>query len=401
MNLSDDVLRQSLHREVERSGPSPNLWNRIRQARSEQVGWKRRRLAVQAGVVMAAGLVVLLAFPAPRGMATALIHSVTNVLDWRIPAVVSDVGWETLPTVVQEVLGSGLRSPDGRYVAAGWSWDQIPPDVRLAIENGKASIDPVKLKGGPQLWIATADLSKARLVAAFPGSPVGPWFEWSPRGTLLYYQPKDDSWQEYNPQNGRTGTFLASLLKGHTAGNLRFSQDGEQLLYDTGIVYFTNKPQYAPTTTYVAPSTGKGAPRLVGVNVQAAWEGDQVTSTVMEPDIIFATPFPAGPVWSPKAGDELDAMVRSAAGVEWRVYDSPSGERAPIKVLVAAEKQPGLWVTTWPGLSASADGPLYVELFAQVRPGVPAKPYFVVEENSRNSWNSWVTRGPFQVRQAP
>ncbi|MHB1418406.1 MAG: hypothetical protein ACYCX4_02285 [Bacillota bacterium] len=172
--------------------------------------------------------------------------SITNVIEWNPPETGTVVEWETLPAVVQEVLLNGPVSPDKRWSAAIWTWHQIPTDVKLAIENGKIPLDP-KFLTGPQIWISDAHRQKAR--------------------------PEVDSWQEITPDTGRVKPFLPEVLKGEMAGELRFSPDGSQLLYNTGIKHFTNKPSPRPQTTFLINIIGNDR-KQIGVDVDISISDD-------------------------------------------------------------------------------------------------------------------------------
>lgn len=387
MELSDEAICSGIHREVDKIEVPPGIWRSIERRIGRRPAASALRRVAAVAVLSA---VAIMAFPVSRASTLELIRSVVSIVEWKPPAAGAVVKWDNLPTVIQEVLDNGITSPDKRWVAAAWSWTQVPPDVMRAIGEGKASFDPTIFKTSPQLWVASADRKTAVLVkAGFTGG--SEQFLWSPKSTLLFYQAEDDSWQEFAPGSRRITPYLPGILKGWLAGSLCFSPDGTQLLYNTGAINLGNKPSPAPQVTYVVNVNGTGN-REIGVDVDARWEGDKVVSNLLAPEIIFATPFPSGPVWTLNRGDRIVAMVRTAASVEWRVYEEePKLGEKPAAVISAKETSPGVWTVDWPGW-ASDHFYLALYLYAESRPGVPVQTGLVAEGT-----RVWAIRGPFEV----
>ncbi|MHB1126952.1 MAG: hypothetical protein ACYC2T_08345 [Bacillota bacterium] len=387
MDNFDEMILSGINEEIKKVDPSPDLWEQVHTAVNKRdihslPFWKISFVAI-------AVLTMLFAFPASRSFSLNLIRSITNVIDWYPPASGTVVKWETLPSVVQEVLLNGPVSPDKNWSAAIWTWHQIPTDVKLAIEDGKIPMDP-KFLSGPQLWIADAHRQNARLIRTnLPGGYHNQMFLWSPWNTLLFYQPNEDSWHEINPSNGMDKTFLPEVLKGKMAGELRFSPDGTRLLYNTGIDHFTNKPSPRPQTTFIINVNGSDG-KQIGVDVDARWQGDTLSAIPIEPEIIFVNKFPEGATWTLQKIDRIFAFIRAAASVQWRVYTiPPSPGDKPVNILTAKEDEPGVWVLHWPKTPAKQ---VYLELYAEVRRDVPDNPYFRYEKGKR-----WKVMGPFKA----
>jgi hypothetical protein len=283
-------------------------------------------------------------------------------LSWRSPGD-QQIGWRDLPFRVKQVLPHGLSSPDGRWTT---------------------------VTVGPQLWLMDTVRQTARLVEPELHGFGADLMLWSPRSTVLYYRTAEDSWQEVNPASGEVYAFLPGVLKGVSAGNLRFSPDGQQLLYNTGVCYECNKPSPAPQTTYLVNADGTGQ-RQIGVDVEADWDGNRIEVVVPEPNILYISHFPQGPTWTVRRGEQITAGVRGAASVHWRMTlaDTAPGNQAPL-ILPARHVEPGVWTLD---SSLLPERPVNLTLFAEVRPGVPVQPSFIQE-----GLKVWKTEGPYTVR---
>lgn len=306
---------------------------------------------------------------------------------WQPPPPGSMVAWNTLPDEVQEVLKHGRGSPDGRWLAAIWTWYSLPTEMKFAVERGELVLD--KLKTGPQLWIAAPDHGIARQLPDFYGFS-NDLFLWSLRSTLLYYRVKDDSWLEMEPGTGQVVPFLSAVLKGRFAGDLRLSPDGTRLLYNTGFCHDCNKQGPSPQTTFVVNVDGTGQ-QQVGIDVDAHWEDGRVVAVPLEPDVVHIWQTMKGPTWTLGRPAHIAASLRAAASVQWRVCTSEERlGRPPLAILEATESKPAVWVLDWPNPPAQ---PVYLMLFAEVRPGVPDKPYFRHEDTKR-----WKVLGSFLAK---
>lgn len=270
---------------------------------------------------------------------------------------------QDLPARVQQMVPYGLPSPDGRWTA---------------------------VTVGPQLWLTDTIRQTAQLIEPELHGYGADLVLWSPLSTLLYYRRTEDSWWEVNPSTGESHEFLPGVLKGVSAGDPRFSPDGQQLLYNTGVCYECNKPSPAPQTTYLVNADGTGQ-RQIGVDVQAEWTGGRVVVEMLEPEILYLSHFAQGPAWTVRRGDPIVAGVRAAASVHWRMTDAGTapGNQAP-RVLSAKQVGPGVWMLD---STLLPQRPVDLTLFAEVRPGVPAKRSFVHEGSKR-----WKIEGPYTVQ---
>lgn len=178
---------------------------------------------------------------------------------WQAPPPGTMVAWQTLPAEVQEVVAAGPRARNGRWVANVWTHYSLSPEAKDAIEREEPAL--AGAKRGPRLWFGAPDLGIAAMAPHLDDVRIIR-FLWTTRSTLLYYRAKDDTWLELDPASAHVTPFLPAVLKGRSAGNLRFSPDGAHLLYDTPVCNDCNKQRPGQRSTFVVGLDGTGGHRI-------------------------------------------------------------------------------------------------------------------------------------------
>jgi hypothetical protein len=292
----------------------------------------------------------------PPSPPAAISPQPPSLRDWQPPAEGATVGWETLPQELrQELLRNGLRSPNGRWIAAKVS--------------------------SSQLWLVPTDQREARLVERdIIGYGAGVW---TPSDTFLYRRGTEDSWQQLEPTTGEVTPFLPALLREQRAGQFNFSPDGQRLLYSTGVCY-CNTPAANPLHTYVANLDGS-AKEDVGVDVNAHWEGDRVVAVPVSPGVVRLQRLKVetttqGEVWLLDRPVSFWVSVRAAVSVEVRAYAGDLATGTPLATLSAREQEPGMWVADW---GTPPPQPIRLWIYMEVRPEVPDDPAFHLEGGNR------------------
>ena len=268
--------------------------------------------------------------------------------------------------VERSQLPDGLRlvstSPDGQWEARAEHESYSIRALWIVAKSGDRG-----LLAAPSVWVT--DRAPAL---------------WTYRGTLLVYQDygleggQRDTWWEADPAAGTVTPLAPALLSGRNAGNLKLSPDGNRLLAETNICLGCNKPSENTRTTYLIDLTN-GTWQEVGVDVDARWENGQVVTLARAPRLGYS----GMPTYMDR--DESGALlisrpfaesfqVGAAESAHWRVYSPEAGPDAlPLRILPALNRQDtynsmDLW---WPDPPAE---PVRLELWAEIRPGVPADP---------------------------
>lgn len=154
-------------------------------------------------------------------------------------------GTADVPAAIREYLQRGAKSADAQWVAA-----VVPGPAAVA-----------------GLWVARADLTGARRVAA-DGLAAEAVPVWTPGGGLLFAD-KDGDWQQAAGPEWKPQAFLPDLLKGKRA-RIRpgaFSPNGQQFIYSLA--------KGAQQESWLAGLDGKNV-RSLGLDVTAGWSGSEL-----------------------------------------------------------------------------------------------------------------------------
>lgn len=265
------------------------------------------------------------------------------------------------------------------------------PTLAIPSPDGKWRAVRTMGIGDNKLWVLAEDGSGALLAESNLSGYAEQMLLWSPAGTLLHYRWRDNLWIETDPATRAQKPFLPELLAGRSAGNLRFSPDGKRFLYNIGVPYQFNKPPASTQTTYAASVNGSAAEQ-VGVDVDAAWSGDQLAVTRRAPgrgyDMFFYMRQPpmAGDVYLVERPFGFGIEIVNQQRAQWRVY-SRDGKQL-LRVIPAVESDENSshgdhrnwWRLTWVDPPAE---PVLLQLWLEVRPGVPDPPEVVRENGSR------------------